>query len=329
MTPRNQLLIGDAVEILRTLRSGSIDCIVTSPPYFGLRDYRMVEAMGLEETVEEWVRRLRVVMGEIARIIVPTGSVWLNLGDSYSRSARTGAPPKSLLLAPERLAIALIEDGWIIRNRVTWAKTNPMPLAVRDRLTSTSDVVFFLTRSPRYHFDLDAIRPHYEVPRDDLPDVASDELVSGNPGDVWQLPIAHYRGAHTSTFPTSLVERPLLATCPLKVCVICGTPWKTSPGATYVLGKRTSTGQTDRFVRRYPTAWRVVRRPGPVAAACDCNGSTRPGLVLDPFFGTGTTGVVAKNLGRDWLGVEVDPETAELAWERLGTDTTTQQRRAA
>ena len=161
MTPRNTILIGDATAMLTTMASASIDCVVTSPPYFLLRDYNVVGQLGLEDTVEEWVRRMRAVMAEVARVLVPTGSCWLNLGDSYSRHAKYGAPPKSLLMAPERLALALIEDGWILRNRVTWAKSNPVPSSVADRLSNTSDVVFFLTRSPKYHFDLDRIHePH-------------------------------------------------------------------------------------------------------------------------------------------------------------------------
>ena len=100
MTPRNTILIGDATEKLRSLSAASIDCVVTSPPYYLLRDYHVVEQLGLEDTVEEWVRRMRAVMAEVARVLVPTGSVWLNLGDSYSRHAKYGAPRKSLFSPP-------------------------------------------------------------------------------------------------------------------------------------------------------------------------------------------------------------------------------------
>jgi DNA modification methylase len=326
MTPRNEILIGDALAQLRTLAPASVDCVVSSPPYFLLRDYHVTSKLGLEDTVELWVERLRAVMAEVARVLVPSGSAWLNLGDCYSRSARTGARPKSLYLAPERLALALIEDGWIVRNRVTWAKTNPMPQAVSDRLTTTSDAVFFLTRSPNYHFDLDAIRPAYLGPRTDLPDDVPDDLVSGNPGDVWRLPIAHFRGAHSSTYPPSLVRTPLLATCPLKVCLRCGVPWKTNPGRTYVLGKRITPRQTDHLVRRYPTRWRVVRQPGAIEAMCGCGGPTRPGIVLDMYMGTGTTAVVAEELDRDWIGIEADPDTVALVQQRLGRDPTLERR---
>ena len=344
MTPRNTILIGDATEKLRTLSAASVDCMVSSPPYYLLRDYHVVEQLGLEDTVEEWVRRMRAVMAEVARVMKPTGSAWLNLGDAYSRHAKYGAPRKSLFLAPERLALALIEDGWIVRNRVIWAKTNPMPTAVADRLTTTYDVVFLLTRQERYYFDLDAIRePHTSTvspgqrpAKDERPDWFGPHgganeglrlahpggipgnLVGKNPGDVWPLPTASYRGAHFATFPPQLVRRPILATCPRKVCITCERPWSSGPGHTYVLGKRTPAGAADRRIRRYPGRWQVLRQPGPLEPTCECGGPSRPGLVLDPFFGSGTVGLVAEELGRDWLGIELSPDYAELAWERLG-----------
>src|SRR2546428_10138488 len=117
--------------------------------------------MGLEAMVRDWVASRRVVFGEVARVLKPTGAMWLDLGDTYSQRASHGAPIKSLLLAPERLLLALSRDGWIVRNKVIWAKTNPMPHSVTDRLSTTHDFVYFLVRSPRYFFDLHPIRePH-------------------------------------------------------------------------------------------------------------------------------------------------------------------------
>jgi DNA modification methylase len=282
-------------------------------------------------------------MAEVARVLVPTGSVWLNLGDSYSRHSKYGAPPKSLFMAPERLALALIEDGWILRNRVTYHKSNPMPASVTDRLTTTSDVIFFLTRSPRYHFDLDRIRepqtsttatshrsrsnqrPDWQGPHGgandglgrDRPGGLPGNVVGRNPGDVWRMASGHYRGAHFATFPEALIRRPLLATCPVKVCTACGQPWKSGPGKTFVLGKRIPAGR-DRYVRRYPGRWQVLRQPGPLEPDCSCDATTRPGLVLDPFMGSGTVAVTAEKLGLDWLGVELNPDYVVLAWQRLG-----------
>lgn len=341
--PRNTILTGDALERLRQLPTASIDTVVTSPPFYMLRDYGAGGQIGLEATVEEWVERLRLVMAEVHRVLVPTGSAWVDLGDSYSRHPRYGAPAKSLLLAPERLALALVADGWILRSKLVWAKTNPMPSSVTDRLANTYDVVLHLVKQGSYFYDLDSIRvPHKStgpgradrsagqrrpdwagplagsnsgLKRFRLPGVPGD-LRGKNPGDVWLLPSSHYRGAHFATFPDRLVERPILATCPLRVCTACDTPWRSGQGKTFVLGQRKPAGR-DRHVRRYPSSWRVLHQPGPLVPGCSCTAEVRPGLVLDPFFGTGTVGAVAQRLGRDWLGIELSTSYTELARERL------------
>jgi DNA methylase len=159
--PRNTILTGDALTRLRELPGESVDCVVTSPPYFQLRDYGVPGQLGMEPTIGGWVADLRQVLREVARVLTPTGSLWLNLGDSFSRHEKYGAPPKGLLLAPERLLLALAQDGWLVRTKVIWAKTNPMPSSVTDRLSLTYEVIYFLVRRPQYFFDLDAIRePH-------------------------------------------------------------------------------------------------------------------------------------------------------------------------
>jgi DNA modification methylase len=215
-----------------------------------------------------------------------------------------------LLLAPERLLLALAADGWLVRNKVIWAKTNPLPSSVADRLTLTYEVIYFLTRGPRYYFDLDAIRePHRSsaAKRARPPlNAASDwagplsaslgglrrartagtpgHALGKNPGDVWQIATHGYRGAHFATFPEALVRRPLLASCPQAVCIACGRPW---------------------------------RRKANLLVPCGCDAPTRPGVVLDPFFGSGTVGVVAQKLGRDWVGIELNPAYVRLAESRL------------
>jgi site-specific DNA-methyltransferase (adenine-specific) len=249
--PLNEILVGDARRRLRGLPDHSVDCVVTSPPYFRLRNYQHPGQIGLEEHVQLWVNELRGLLAELGRVLVPTGSVWLNLGDGYSRG-REGAPPKSLLLAPERLALALIEDGWIVRNKVVWAKRNPMPSPVRDRLSCTWEVVYLLVRQREYFFDLDAIRlPHktakvaakksraWSVPREWRVSTSShsglDALnaegrvghpLGKNPGDVWRLSTASYRGPHHAVFPVALAERPIQAACPERRCARCCSPWR-------------------------------------------------------------------------------------------------------
>jgi DNA modification methylase len=310
MTPRNTILTGDALTRLRQLRAASVDCVVTSPPYFQLRDYGATGQLGLEPTVAGWVANLREVAREAARVLVPTGALWLNLGDSFSRHPKYGAPVKGLLLAPERLLLALAQDGWLVRTKVIWAKTNPMPSSVTDRLSLTYEVIYFLVRQRSYFFDLDAIRePHRSagakrerVPQQQPP-IGAGPLAATrgglrraratgepghprgkNPGDVWSIATKGFRGAHFATFPPELVRRPILATCPAVVCTACGA------------GQKVSTGTLP----------------------CDCHAPARRGIVLDTFFGTGTVGLVAQELGRDWLGIELNPAYVRLAQQRLG-----------
>jgi site-specific DNA-methyltransferase (adenine-specific) len=339
--PRNMILIGDVRERLAQLPPGQIDTVITSPPYFQLRDYGVAGQIGLEPNVEGWVQQLRSVFTEVTRVLKPSGSLWLNLGDSYSRHEAYGAPAKALLLAPERLLLALAGDGWIVRNKVIWAKTNPMPSSVTDRLNTTYDVVYFLVRSRRYFFDLNAIRlphgtgrgrsarnpigvpPSWSGPlaagtQDGLRRARADgspgHVLGKNPGDVWPLAAASFRGAHFATFPEALVERPLLATCPEAICTACGAPWRRA----VTLRHLGLVGPADRdpLVRRYAKRWETLRTTGELQP-CGCNAATEPGLVLDPFYGAGTVGVVAQKLGRDWLGIELNRDYVDLAERRL------------
>lgn len=326
--PHNQILVDDSRTVLQQLPEHSVDCVVTSPPYFRLRNYGTDEQIGLEPSVDDWVDELRLVMSGLARVLKPTGSLWLNLGDSYARGRSDGASAKSLLLGPERLALKLLDDGWTLRNKIVWSKPNPMPTSVRDRLSSTWEVVYCFTRSQHYFYDLDAIRiphtstkrtsvrrrragPAWSVPaswrapltgnNNGLDKLKASGLpghpLGKNPGDVWIIPTAGYRGAHHAVYPETLARRAIQAGCPDKVCTGCGVPWKRD--------------------RHKIIEGRAVI--GEVKQNCSCpeGTATRPGLVLDPFMGSGTTAVVAEQLGRDWLGIEVNPEFAEMAMGRI------------
>lgn len=320
--PRNEILAGDALEQLRRLPDRSVDCVVTSPPYFQLRNYGHPDQLGLEPTVQDWVENLRSALGEVARVLKPTGSLWLNVGDSYSRHDRTGAAPKSLLLGPERLLLAMLADGWVIRNKVIWAKPNPTPNSVDDRLTATWELVIFATRQGGYFFDLDAIRIPHRTRNQRRPSrrptarsrarrpgwagplagnnsglarlkaqgLAGHRL-GKNPGDVWTVATSNYRDAHFATFPPRLITPSVLATCPTAVCTRCDTPTPNRP--------------------------RRARRP----ERCRCRAPTRPGIVLDPFLGAGTTALVAQAHGRDWIGIELNPTYITLTQQRLSTAT--------
>ena len=256
----------------------------------------------------------------LAEVLRPEGTFWLNLGDAYSRHLRYGSPPSSLLLGPERLALALTQRGWVLRNKIVWAKTNPQPSSVVDRLTATWESVYLFAQSPHYWFDLDAVRvPHRSRPprsptKTDHPTSPPPwagplagtnsglsrlkaagrpgHRLGKNPGDVWSHATAGYRGAHFAVFPESLIERPILAGCPERVCEACGRGW------------RRHTSEPD--------------HPGILEPQCNCEAPWRRGLVLDPFFGSGTVGVVAKRLGREWLGIELNPNFARLAHKRIG-----------
>lgn len=305
--PRNTILIGDALDQLRQLPDSYVNCVTTSIPFYLQRDYQVSGQIGLESTVDEWVERLMPIMNELRRVITAGGSIWVDTGDTFSRHSKFGAPTKSLFMAGERLALRYLETGMILRSKVVWWKISPMPDGVQDRMSTTYDVVYHFVKSPKYFFDLDSVR----VPEPD------GQYVGRNPGDVWRLPTANFRGAHFATFPEALVERPLLTTCPLRVCVLCGTPWNREPSRIVTIGKRVPPGN-DPKIRRYRGSWRTLRQPGEIKPGCTCDGPSRPGLVLDPFFGTGTVAQVALRHGRDWLGIELNPTYVALARQRLG-----------
>lgn len=263
------LLHGDALEQARTLPDYSADCIVTSPPYFGLRDYGSEGQYGLEETPEAYVEALRSLFHELRRVLTNDGTLWLNLGDATKN--------KNLLGIPWRVAFALQGDGWILRSDVIWHKRNAVPEPVKDRPSRRHEHIFMFTKTRRNHFDLDAIRvPHtslrthekFSTDWRERPTNGSEKSGSGvggrvmgfsekgkNPGDVWSFSTGVFKGAHFATFPPEIPERAILAGC----------------------------------------------KSG--------------GTVLDPFSGSGTTGMVAKELGRKYIGIDISQDYLKLSLE--------------
>jgi site-specific DNA-methyltransferase (adenine-specific) len=346
--PRNQVMIGDARACLDRLPPESVDCVVTSPPYYLLRDYGVQGQFGLEGDVDGWVDDLRLVMKGIARVLKPSGAVWLNVSDSYSRHQRYGVPAKGMLCAPERLLLALVADGWLVRNKVIWAKPNPMPASVADRLNTTYEVLYFLVRSPRYLFDLDAIRVPHRSPvqkrerpiKMPLPTArpswagplagsnsgltrlkATGRVGNSrgkNPGDVWPISTHAFRGAHFATFPQQLVYRPILATCPEAVCTRCHAPLR------HRANIRTDAISRNQLLGNSSRTSRAALKATPLRQ-CGCGAPTMPGVVLDPFMGSGTVAIAAEQLGRDWLGIELNPAYAKLARERIANARTDRQ----
>lgn len=259
---------GHALEVLRTLPDQSVNCVVTSPPYFGLRDYGTPDQIGLEESPAAYIAALRDVFAEARRVLADDGTLWVNIGDSYVRQ-------KNLLGIPWRLAFALQDDGWILRNAIVWAKPNAMPESVTDRLSNRHELLFMFSRSRRYWFDLDPIREASAT----VPMRAADgrdrggydgannskgaragverygHLNGRNPGDVWTIPTTPFPGAHFAVMAPELARRCVLAGCP------------------------------------------------------------EGGIVLDPFSGVGTTGMVATRNGRRYIGVDNNADTLALSLE--------------
>lgn len=304
------LYCGDAAETLAQLPAQSVNCIVTSPPYFGLRDYGIEGQLGLEASPLEYVEKLADTLDVAGDALAHDGVMWLNLGDTYSTrvAARTSShqdglngaeytkdwtrdkalgrtrmptflPEKNLMGIPWRVAFALQDRGWILRNDIIWRKTNGMPESVTDRLASKHEYLFLFSKSRSYWFDLDSIREarsaatearyQYAFKANSNPASATNHLADGgmitnaselgkNPGDVWSIPTAPFPGAHFATFPPEIPRRCILAGCPAD------------------------------------------------------------GVVLDPFAGSGTTLMVARQLGRKSIGVELNPDYCALAVDRIG-----------
>lgn len=270
--PKGNLHAGDAFTVLRTLPTESVQCCVTSPPYWGLRDYGLQGQLGLEGTPQEYVSRLLHVFAEVWRVLRKDGTLWLNLADSYIgyhgnrnrdyRSAPSnrggyfenmrkttvgadGLKNKDLAGIPWRVALALQAAGWYLRQDIIWHKPNPAPESVGDRCTKAHEYLFLMSKQERYFFDRRAITE------------AGKSQKSRNKRSVWNVRVRPFRGGHFATFPPELIEP----------CIRAGS------------------------------------RPGDT--------------VLDPFMGSGTTGVVAQQLDRKWLGIELNPEFCLLAHDRL------------
>ncbi|PWL71019.1 MAG: site-specific DNA-methyltransferase [Clostridiaceae bacterium] len=294
------ILCGDALEQLRTLPNGGCRCCVTSPPYYGLRDYGCDGQIGLEQTPEAYIARLVAVFREVRRVLADDGTLWLNIADSYA--TRSGPQPpigtrnvlghtekhvppgykqKDLIGIPWMLAFALRADGWYLRQEIIWHKPNCMPESMRDRCTKSHESIFLLSKRPRYYFDAAAIAEPVAAStvkrmEQDIGQQCGSIRAIGkkngtmnaggngdrrNKRDVWTVATARFDGPHFATFPPELI-RP---------CILAGS----APGDT----------------------------------------------VLDPFFGAGTTGLVAWQEGREYIGIELSPGNCALANQRIAATT--------
>ena len=354
----NQIIQGDVIETLRTLPEGFIHTCVTSPPYWGLRDYGVEGQIGLEETPEEYVEKMVEVFREVRRVLRDDGTLWLNLGDSYANSnaggkkTPEGLKPKDLVGIPWRVAFALQADGWYLRSDIIWHKPNAMPESVKDRPTKAHEYIFLLSKSPKYYYDADAIREpmvkgdansgakNYRRIngaefRDDSTQSRKDNPLGRNKRTVWTVSTKPFKGAHFAVFPPDLIEPCILAGAPEKACPHCGAPWVPVYRREYVGGKddpnkenyKTPNGRYEVRTERgfggtkSNRAQRIDILEGhEPTCQCENNDGSGRGIVLDPFFGSGTTGVVAEKHGRQWIGIELNPDYIEIARGRLGME---------
>lgn len=260
------ILEGDALQALRLLPSDSVQCVVTSPPYWGLRDYGIEGQIGLETTLPQFINHLVGIFNEVKRVLREDGTLWLNIGDGYTSGNRgyrandkknparamanrpntpEGLKPKDLQGIPWRLAFALQDDGWYLRSDIVWNKPNAMPESVKDRPTRAHEFLFMFTKSEHYYYDYDAVK-----------EVGLNGKLR-NRRSVWNINTQAFPDAHFATFPPALIEPCILA-------------------------------------------------------------SSKPGdNVLDPFFGSGTVGVVCIEQHRRYIGIELNPEYVEIAANRL------------
>ena len=253
---------GDAEVLLKQFPSNFFRCCITSPPYWGLRDYGTEGQIGAEEEPSDYICHLVAVFEQVYRVLTEDGTLWLNIGDSYTSGNRgyrapdkknpvramsyraktpDGLKPKDLIGIPWRLAFALQKAGWYLRSDIIWEKPNCMPESVKDRPTRAHEYVFLFSKSLKYYYDYESVR----------------EPSGRNRRTIWSIPTDPFPGAHFATFPQKLVEP----------CILAGSQ---------------------------PDDW-----------------------VLDPFFGSGTVGVVCEQQHRNYVGIELNPEYVNIAVERV------------
>lgn len=309
----DSIYTGDCLEILKSMPDASVHCCITSPPYYALRDYGVDGQIGREATPKEYISRLTDVFAEVRRVLRPDGTLWLNISDTYAgkgnqgnyvdkknpkgRNGQTvalnnkveGCKPKDMIGIPWMLAFALRDEGWYLRNDIIWMKENPMPESVKDRCARCYEHIFLFSKSRRYFFD------HRAIAEPIAPGTAErlkrgmkggNKYGSGVPGQAKPQPINQFR-AHGSITDDQIN--------PLRnkrdVWIINTVPFKGGHYAAY---------------------------PPKLVETCLLAGCPEGGIVLDPFMGSGTTGLVAQNMNRHYVGIELNPEYTELAKARIG-----------
>ena len=285
--------VGNSLLELKKIPKESIQTVVTSPPYWGLRDYGHDSQLGMENTPDEYVDGLVDVFREIRRVLKKDGTVWLNLGDSYPTGKIEGLKPKDLAGIPWRVAFALQEDGWWLRSDIIWHKPNPMPESVTDRPTKSHEYIFLLTKSKDYYYDQDAIRDGYteEMNQWKGPKLKADGISKDN---------KNIKGNMSERGVTRTTE---------------GLNLKSAEEKQHPLGRNKRDVWTVN-TKAYPQAHFAVY-PERLILDCIKAGSKEGDIVLDPFSGSGTTGRVACKNNRFYIGIELNPDYAELSKREL------------
>lgn len=423
--------LGDSLEVLKTFPSETIDCCITSPPYWGLRDYgtakweggdpacdhkaakeksrydyslesspiqrpttgtdapkwkdicpvcgakKIDKQLGLESAFQEYISKLCDMFDEVKRVLKPTGTCWVNLGDTYGGSGgdsskvgqeqrtttgidtrpvsmstegnrdATKGFEKCLMQIPSHFSIEMVRRGWILRNEIIWYKRNCMPTSVTDRFTVDFEKIFFFVKNKRYYFEqqLDKFADermgnpgggHNSKFAEERPDMArllkegwnaDGKILGRNKRCVWDICPKPFKDAHFAVFPPELVETPLKAGCPDNICKKCGKPRE----KIYELGEVLSKGGSDnaKMAQNKDSYMGAETKCKGIEARehiskgltdCGCNAGFEPGVVLDPFLGSGTTAMVAKYLGRRFIGIDLNEKYLQIAKKRVAQD---------
>ena len=304
----NKIICGDALKIIKTIPSESIDCVITSPPYWALRDYSVLGQIGLEENFADYLEKLISVFDGIKRVLKPTGTCWVNFGDTYANKTKGGhrnkpqgnmfdsltkratfeklktslsVPSKSLCLIPSRFAIKMIERGWILRNEIIWHKPNAMPQSIKDRFTTDFEKVFFFVKSRKYYF-----KQQFEPLKN--PKRLRQRLL--NPNKTHKQNDSYWFERSFKKMEKGRLK--MLKLGRNKRCV-------------WTIG-------TTNFDGNHFAVFPPKLIETPILAGCPENG-----IILDPFLGSGTTAVVAKKLKRNFIGIELNPEYVKIAKRRI------------
>lgn len=390
---------GRNLELLAEIPDESVQTCISSPPYWGLRDYGEDEQLGLEPTPEEYVENIVEVFRQVWRVLRDDGTLWLNLGDSYAGSvtgntgrndgdddycARTGGAkhlrhdygaerararvvrnhglkPKDLVGIPWRVAFALQADGWYLRSDIIWHKPNPMPESVTDRPTKAHEYIFLLTKQPRYYYDAEAIREvstteagtagtwdgnrDFGLPngqtRFGKPNLGGSIDGRRNRRSVWTVTTKPFSGAHFAVFPPDLIEPCVVAGSSPIACGECAAPYEriVEKGEPLIEQQQASGGDSNGEYHGLATknfesagaqdasatkarilAGMVERKTTGWQPTCNHSDDSGKSVVLDPFSGSGTTGLVALRHGRSYIGLELNPDYAEMSRNRIRDD---------